>query len=469
MPRTSRKTRIADPETEPITSDTLVPAGSGEFEAEKPDILPPAELPYFEYLEALSPRQWERRLLYLYRLDPAVRNATGNQKYIQRYAGPVDEDTVKQQHGGGKYMFVLNNVDAPRGQRGERTHTFMIDGPPKFIEGQTVVGANGAAAPAAAPAAAGEGSLVDLLRQMVADRNNTPEKAMEVFISTITKAQEASQQIIAKAAEKSADSTTGNPLLDRLLSSALERLTAAPSSQFDQLKQMVELMTLMRQLNPEPKAAAGGLGLSGLKEVAELAGKETIADLFSGGGGAEDWRAVLARAGMAFIQNLPQMIDGFRNMQQENFNRALEVERWRSSQGIIARPVQPGAIPPAPRVAPAQTPAAAGAAAGGDAMQQVALLIVKLFDAGIDGAGAARMVRIEFPQLLPTLKPYFEAPPAEIKQFCQADPILSSITAHEDFDEYLEEFVAELLEPESEVADAPAARAAAAPQEVPAS
>jgi hypothetical protein len=449
-PRT-RKSRLADPGAgEPITRDTLVPAGTGELEVEQPDILPAQALDFFDYLNALSAKQWESRLVYLYRVDPEVRNPENtsgkSRKFIEKIAHAFDEEYVKKHHGGGGYLAILKNVNLEHSDRGERTKVFYIDGAPKLQPGQTLVGETGKPDVSSAPA--GDTSIVELLKQVLADRSNTPEKAMEVFINTISKAQEASQSIMAKAAEKHADSTTGNPLLDRLLAGAIEKMTGAPTSQFDNLKQMVELVTLMRALNPEPKQPAS-LGLGGLKEVAELAGVESIADLFSKGGGGEDWRAVLARAGMSLIQNLPTMIDGMRQMQQENFQRALAVERARAT-GQIPPALQPVARPTAVHMPPnplAQTPAPAPAA---NPMQAVSVLIAKMFDVGAGGDLVARMVKLEHPAVVPMLTPYLSAPIAEVKAFCASDEILSGITGHEDFDEFLEEFIAEMLDEEGE-------------------
>src|SRR5580704_1294540 len=58
--------------------------------------------PFFALLSEFPTAMWEKHLMiYMYRLDPEVRNRAGEKKYIQRVTWPIDEEWVKEKHGGG--------------------------------------------------------------------------------------------------------------------------------------------------------------------------------------------------------------------------------------------------------------------------------------------------------------------------------------------------------------------------------
>lgn len=68
---------------------------------------------FFPRLTKFSPAEWERTMLYVYRLAPITdRMATGNRaKYISKYGQPIDEETILKDHGSGSYRITLNQTD----------------------------------------------------------------------------------------------------------------------------------------------------------------------------------------------------------------------------------------------------------------------------------------------------------------------------------------------------------------------
>lgn len=68
---------------------------------------------FFATLSGYSQVEWERLMLYVYRIAPITdRLATGNRaKYIAKYGQPIDEDTLLKEHGSGTYRLTLNKVN----------------------------------------------------------------------------------------------------------------------------------------------------------------------------------------------------------------------------------------------------------------------------------------------------------------------------------------------------------------------
>jgi hypothetical protein len=102
---------------------------------------------FFTLLREIPKSFWESRFfVYLYRKQPKVRNSD-KERYIDRYSEPIDENTVKEEHGGGEYLAYLNM----NGKEQLKQITFAIDGPPKLKPGQILVDANGAPLPTSQP------------------------------------------------------------------------------------------------------------------------------------------------------------------------------------------------------------------------------------------------------------------------------------------------------------------------------
>jgi hypothetical protein len=69
---------------------------------------------FFDKLTAYTEAEWERLILYLYRLEPITdRFAGGNSiKFIAKYVHAIDEEVVMKDHGSGKYRLMLNESTA---------------------------------------------------------------------------------------------------------------------------------------------------------------------------------------------------------------------------------------------------------------------------------------------------------------------------------------------------------------------
>lgn len=140
----TRKKKPAAAEAEPSTSTAVLdppapaePDPEFQFEEQELGEHQPWEgfaandhVGFFELMDLIPSQAWEDSLLiYLYRLDPPVANKSGEKKYICRYSQPIDEETIKAQHGGGKYHAILK-----RGTDTIKNAKFSIQGEPILLK-----------------------------------------------------------------------------------------------------------------------------------------------------------------------------------------------------------------------------------------------------------------------------------------------------------------------------------------------
>src|SRR5260221_4534661 len=68
------------------------------------------KLPFFEMLGRMTEREWEDRMVYLYRQDKnIIKEDAKDNNYIERITHAFDEDYVKKSHGGGRFLAILKN------------------------------------------------------------------------------------------------------------------------------------------------------------------------------------------------------------------------------------------------------------------------------------------------------------------------------------------------------------------------
>ena len=91
-------------------------------------------MPFFQMLSSMSEREWEDRMVYLYRQDKTIiKEDPKDSNYIARITHAFDEAYVKEKFGGGKFLAILKNV---RINGAERKHSFLIEGEAKIQEGE---------------------------------------------------------------------------------------------------------------------------------------------------------------------------------------------------------------------------------------------------------------------------------------------------------------------------------------------
>src|SRR6266481_977024 len=263
------------------------------------------KMPFFEMLAAMTAREWEDRLVYLYRSNEKNANINvikadpKDSNYIERISHAFDEDYVKHKHGGGTFLAMLKNT---RVNGAERKHMFRVDGLPIIHDDEIAINRKGGAADAN-----GKGELAMVLQQlsdlqnrmlqMASNSSGSEKDAITKAIDTMQVGMKGALEMQQAVFKHSANSTTGNPMVDKFLESAIAKMHG---NGVDPMEQLTKTLALMKQLSPEAKPSAGLLGSLG--EIKGLV--ETMKELgFKIGGGeasegAFDWKAALA-------QNIP--------------------------------------------------------------------------------------------------------------------------------------------------------------------
>jgi len=120
----------------PIESEK--PAESTEgTDSQQPKL---SSIGFFEQLSRFSNVDWEQHIVYVYRLSPITdRLAGGTTKYLMKYGSRFDQDTLKADHGSGRYRLQLNRYGDKGQSKTIRTYEIDIEDinfPPKVPPGE---------------------------------------------------------------------------------------------------------------------------------------------------------------------------------------------------------------------------------------------------------------------------------------------------------------------------------------------
>jgi hypothetical protein len=308
----------------------------------RPNVQPktPKTPTFSQTMNSVPKGDWGARAnIYLYRVEPIIdRTRSGDSKYINCYAEPINEDRVMADYGSGRYKLILN-FRKPGAATGDLIDSEYWDilnmkYPPKIPLGEWTDDprnkkwawakeANGIpTAPAPAPAANGLESVVDVMRatnemrrdireEMQAATPPTPPAAPAAPdpFDTAAKimAMRANDPMMAVMMELLKNANVANEASrQREYELLRERATAAPPvPQKNILEQALELASNPDKLEPLKKLAAA-FGFGG-GESAGRAGRTTGMDilqsLVSGPAGE-----VLARGAAQLLITIPSML-----------------------------------------------------------------------------------------------------------------------------------------------------------------
>jgi hypothetical protein len=412
--------------------------------------------PFFDLLPQLPEALWEKHLMgYLYRLDPAVRNAKGQDSYIGRFTFPIDEEYVKEKHGGGKYLIYLKC-----GKESIKEKIFSIDGPPKFIQGQTLVDSTGqpiSATPAPTPTATNG-------RSEVAQVLEAASAASKVQAEIMSSGMESALALQTKLTERSLglnepqQSTTESKIMDRVLDRAFTPPQMDPMV-LELFRAGIE--ALKAKNNPEPVLAREDSSVNTIESLKDLFGVENIGELGKRlwGKAPEIESPWLAEVAKSVLTQLPSILDRWAAIQQQNFERML-IMSGRAQPGagpartLAATNVQPPQPPS--RFAPYGQPTATSPintsqevprnghdSQIADIQSMVPVLIEKIcngFDRQFEGALVAASLDLDYPTMLPTLAGLLTNPEA-LKQFIQTVPQLAERSKDPEWPIFQEEFL----------------------------
>lgn len=457
------------------------------------------KLPFFEMLARMSEREWEDRMVYLYRQDKnIIKEDPKDNNYIERITHAFDEDYVKKTHGGGRFLAILKNT---RINGAERKFSFKIEGEPIIHDDEISIKRKN-------EAAGDKSEVASLLEQVnklterlleVGQKNSSAEQdTISRSVAMLSEASRGALQIQQEAIKSQLGSTTGHPMVDKFLEKAIAKLGDEPKS--DSLDQFTKMLALARELtkgNDKPAGAGllGNLGeIKGVLEVLKDLGVKIGSGPEAAAEGGMDWKSVLASTLPQALQVVGGYVDRWIQTQQEQ-NRLLAIQaenaRRMAAGQPPAAPVQTSAIPaatpvpiapapqasalpanfaaatPPPEVQPSSTAAQAEVlsfpAVNPQPQQQIEVdldfvctLIRRCFDAGDPGDMPAVAIKRIYGLSLEPLRPYF-SDGEQLKQLAGMSPIISEIIPNEDFPAFLSEFVEEMNRNEDEDAPDPEA------------
>ncbi len=428
--------------------------------AGKPQLAEPfASMEFFDLLPALPSRLWESELvLYLYRLNPEVTNKSGEKKYIGVYSAPMTEEDFKREHGGGKYRLYLKYK-----KHDLRTSVFQIDGPPKFIEGQTLRGVPvGPAVTAPAPSPTPDlamvlNKLVDTINEK---RETDPAGALNSAVQILTTATQKGLELQQTLSAKNANSLTGYAFGDKLMEQLLPRLLDPPKppSLTDTITMVKEITAILRPPR-EARAENPAPATTQIDVIKEFFGVESLSEVLDKvkGGGKDNtpwWGSFLVNTIEKLTTAAPSIIAQYAQLQREQFERALQVNTIRSGR----RPPEVAILPGAPAVAapaPAAGPANAAEAAFA-AIEPMVRMMCDYYDRGFDGSQAAAGLHVQFPDMTEQFKPVL-TDLMKLNQFIAEIPQLAERAKDPEWEEFRDEFWREMNvknEPDETVADA---------------
>ena len=143
------------------------------------------DLAFFEMISKFTDADWEKHIVYIYRLAPITdRLAGGTLKYLMKYGSRFDQDTIKADHGSGRYRLQLNQLGPKGSSKTIRTQELDIEDmnfPAKVPDGEWMDdprnkrwawGRKKPEAQAPATDSTSLGKLTDLIGKLVENRQN---------------------------------------------------------------------------------------------------------------------------------------------------------------------------------------------------------------------------------------------------------------------------------------------------------
>lgn len=445
---TNRRRRRTTPAEEPaaqILDDPL--QGFDQVEDDR------NELDIFALMKTLTPKEQESMMLYIYRQEPAIVNDSARGKYIEKVVPPVDEDYLKLNHGGGRYLLWLK--DSATNQT-VRKSSVAIDGPAKLQPGNTVIdGATGQVVqPGAQPSAAAQPTGIEGAMKVVLEhldkqsaKNGTTDQALAAAMEAMKQGMMGAITMISTAAQQTATSKTGNPLGDELMKRAIDQLVT-PRNPLDDfaavLKTMNELKGTMEPAQPPQPRRNSGI-VEEIKGIAELLKGDdeqgTLRDLIFGRRERDEPESLgvsLVKFGMAAIERQPAILDAFAGVLQRFAAPAAPPATMGNA------PAQPAIKPARPAAPPAQPAAADGG------QQQVinAILqaIVNSFRYGYTGDDAAFALKVQFDPVIPQLQQMLAVPQDQILTWLRTQPIIAPILNEPEFPQFFTELIGGILD-----------------------
>lgn len=446
---TRRRKPLGETSDDYIPSD--LPLSLDETEMENTDD-PRRRLSFFDYLDSLTELERNERLLYIYRLEPAIRNPAGTGSYIEKVSVPIDEDYLVTHHGGGKYLLWLKTTEKP--SRTDRKHTFVAAGNPKIPEGTTIIdGRTGQPVATMQPGAADGGAntaikdVLHMLERVLENKDKPDDLSAEILKKSLMDAQD----ILAAAAKKTAGSMSGNPMVDKLLEGMLTNLgqPQKPVDAMEALRTQMEIWKTFQQMTGggEEKRPRGDDFLERAKGIAELLKTDSDGTLRGILFGSEEREptglgASLFRVAETILTKRPDIIDSAANL----LGRLSGPAQAPGAPTLQQQPALAGVPQQVQQQMPQQQPVQ-------QQSQEEYLIngllgvVVNGFNGGHSGAVVATSMRVTHPRETESFVQYLKLPDEAIIGWLQSQAVIAPIMSDPRFAEFYEDFKTELLDP----------------------
>ena len=402
------------------------------------------QLTFFDALTEIPVGGWDVVNLYLYRLEPKVANREGQEKYIGCFGSPITQESVKTDHGGGKYQLYLK-----AGKHTLRSHRFWIDGEPRYLDGQTVrggpmagtplTGSNGTVLPPGQDIA----SIVRQVIEATGGNKQAEGAGIEIMKRAMTDGLDLTRTIM----NNQLQSTTGSSLGDKLFDSLLPRMLAPPTTDPIILKLVEAAISNMKADRREPNPVTPVPATDQISLVKELLGVDSLKEVIEMGRGGKEqpyWVTLLVN----LVEKLPSLMNEFAQMQERGFQRAVIAHQLGAAQtlpGVLGRPV-PAApfipLQPSP-IAVQPAPVPTNGTMSEQMIQGIVEGICRAYDEGYPGDMAAAHLKLLYPQLVDSLRPLL-SDPQQLTSFVAQTSALAERAREEDWPGFQQEFIEEV-------------------------
>jgi hypothetical protein len=222
---------------------------------------------FWDYVENLTPEDWERHIVYLYRMDPRSSNYGIGESSIDKFVGVIEmpaesqrrgfpaqvplndreecELAIREKHGGRAFRLIVKR-NRERITEGKISN----DAPPKYYaQDAAPTGTSSTAGPVSEASA-----TADVAKVAMSTMAGQERQAVSVGIEALT----AASQVIKNFANDKPVAASSNPAMDRLMELALTRLLNPP----DPLEMFTKFMQAMQAMN----SAAGPAAVPGTRD-----------------------------------------------------------------------------------------------------------------------------------------------------------------------------------------------------------
>ena len=215
---------------------------------------------FWSYIESLKPEDWERHIVYIYRMDPRASNYGDGQSCIDKCSRFIEirpghevpfndreeiELAIREKHGGKAFRLIVK-----RGGQRITEGKCANDAPPKYSYAQESRGSNG---PMVRPESE-VSATADIAKQALNQMAGQEKQSLDVAVNAVRAAGEMVTKLSQQSSATHSESETDG-MMKRLMLVMLERALNPPAPP-DPIDTLTKLLALQKTLSPEPSVTA---------------------------------------------------------------------------------------------------------------------------------------------------------------------------------------------------------------------